>query len=168
MEPMTGATEPTEPTDPAAAGEGETVLVDDRDKSPRRGMAAAILFLQGIVLGLTTPVMISINSVNHAAALTIGLGLCVICIVLSGMLRRRWAYTAGWLVQVASIALGFVVHMMFVLGVIFLALWWGAMALASKIEREKAAAYAAYDQLSPEEQAAQDRAVQAHQPPARE
>ena len=141
---------------------------DDRDKSPRRGMAAAILVLQGIVLGLTTPVMISIGNVSAKAAVPVGVGLCVVCILLSGMLRRRWAYAAGWLVQVVSLGLGFVVHMMFVLGVIFLVLWWGAMALSAKIEREKAAAYAAYDRLTPEEQAARDRAVQEHRPPARE
>lgn len=143
-------------------------LSDDRDKSPRRGMAAAILVLQGIVLGLTTPVMISIGNVSWQAAVSVGVGLCVVCLLLSGMLRRRWAYAAGWLVQVVSLALGFVVHMMFVLGVIFLVLWWGAMVLSSKIEREKAAAYAAYDRLTPEQQAEQDQAVRAHRPPARE
>ena len=84
------------------------------------------------------------------------------------MLRRRWAYAAGWVVQLASLGLGFLVHMMFVLGVIFLVLWWGAMALAAKIEREKAEAYAAYDRLTPEQQREQDRAVQAYRPPARE
>jgi hypothetical protein len=143
-------------------------LSDDRDTSPRRGMAAAILVLQGIVLGLTTPVMISIGNVSWQAAVAVGVGLCVVCLLLSGMLRRRWAYAAGWLVQVVSLALGFVVHMMFVLGVIFLVLWWGAMVLSSKIEREKAAAYAAYDRLTPEQQAEQDRVVRAHRPPARE
>ena len=125
----------------------EIQYTDDRDKSPRRGMAAAILVLQGITLGLTTPVMISLEHVDTGAALAIGIGLCVLCILLSGMLKRRWAYAAGWLIQVVSLALGFVVHMMFVLGVIFLVLWWGAMALSAKIEREKAAAYAEWDRL---------------------
>jgi hypothetical protein len=143
-------------------------LVDDRDKSPRRGMAAAILFLQAIVLGLTTPVMISVEDVSWQAAVAVGCGLCLVCLVLSGLLRHRWAYVAGWLVQIVSIGLGVVVHMMFVLGAIFLALWWGAMALSRKIEREKAAAYAEYDRLTPEQQAERDRAVQAHRPPARE
>lgn len=143
-------------------------LSDDRDTSPRRGMAAAILVLQGIVLGLTAPVMISIGNVSWQAAVSVGVGLCVVCLLLSGMLRRRWAYAAGWLVQLVSLALGLVVHMMFVLGVIFLVLWWGAMVLSSKIEREKAAAYAAYDRLTPEQQAEQDRVVRAHRPPARE
>jgi hypothetical protein len=147
--------------------ESVTELSDDRDKSPRRSMAAAILVLQGIVLGLTTPVMISLNHVSWQAAVSVGVGLCVVCIVLSGMLRRRWAYLVGWAVQIVSLALGAVVHMMFVLGIVFLVLWWGAMALSAKIEREKAAAYAAYDRLTPEQQREQDRAVQAHRPPAR-
>jgi len=130
----------------------EIQYTDDRDKSPRRGLAAAILVLQGITLGLTTPVMISLEDVGTGAAVAIGVGLCVICILLSGMLKRRWAYTAGWLIQVVSLVLGFVVHMMFVLGVIFLVLWWGAMALSTKIEREKAAAYAEWDRLNAEQQ----------------
>ncbi|HVX54084.1 DUF4233 domain-containing protein [Nocardioides sp.] len=146
----------------------ETQLTDDRDKSPRRGMAAAILFLQAIVLGLTTPVMIAVENVSWQAAVPVGCGLCLVCLMLSGLLRHRWAYTAGWLAQIVSIVLGIVVHMMFVLGAIFLVLWWGAMALSAKIEREKAAAYAEYDRLTPEEQAERDRAVQAHRPPARE
>jgi len=135
----------SEPEVPISVPEIE--YTDDRDKSPRRGMAAAILVLQGITLGLTAPVMIAIGNVSAGVAVPVGVGLCVVCILLSGMLRRRWAYTAGWLVQVVSLALGFVVHMMFVLGVVFLVLWWGAMALSTKIEREKAAAYAEWDRL---------------------
>ena len=146
----------------------QIAYTDDRDKSPRRGMAAAILVLQGITLGLVAPVMIAIGDVPAKVAVPLAVGLCVVCILLSGMLRRRWAYAAGWLVQVATLVLAIWVHMLVVLGVIFLALWWGAMALATKIEREKAAAYDAYDRLTPEQQAEQDRAVQAHQPPARE
>jgi hypothetical protein len=128
----------------------EPIPADDpeRTRSPRRGMAAAILSLQAIVLALTTPVMISIEHVSWQVAVPVGCGLAVICILLAGMLRRPWAYAAGWAVQVASVALGFVIGMMFVLGVIFLALWWGAMALARKIERERAAAYAEYDRLA--------------------
>lgn len=148
------------------AEEPAVELVDDRDKSPRRSMAAAILVLQGIVLGLTTPVLISIGNVSWKAAVPIGVGLCLVCILLSGMLSRRWAYAAGWVIQIVSLALGLLVHMMFVLGVIFLALWWGAMALSSKIEREKAAAYAEYDRLTAEQDRQQSQ--QQSQPPAHE
>lgn len=128
----------------------EPIPADDpeRLKSPKRGMAAAILCLQAIVLALTTPVMISIEHVSWTAAVPIGCGLCVVCIVLAGMLRRPGAYAVGWLVQVVSIGLGLVIGMMFVLGVIFLLLWWGAVGLGAKIERERAAAFAEYDRLA--------------------
>jgi ABC-type nitrate/sulfonate/bicarbonate transport system permease component len=107
-------------------------------RSVQRSMCAAMLTLQAVVLGLTTPVLISVASVSVATALWVGLGLTVACVVAAGMLRRRWAYGLGWLVQVASVALGFVIPMMFVLGVIFGALWAGAYFLGAKIDREKA------------------------------
>ena len=107
-------------------------------RSVQRSMCAAMLTLQAVVLGLTTPVLISVASVSVATALWVGLGLTVACVVAAGMLRHRWAYGLGWLVQAASVALGFVIPMMFVLGAIFGALWAGAYFLGAKIDREKA------------------------------
>jgi len=114
------------------------------ERSPRRGMAAAVLSLEAITLGLTTPVMITIADVPAGTAVAVGLGLAVVCLLLAGMLRAEWAYVAGYLVQVAAIALGFVVPVMFGLGLVFAALWTGADLLGRKIERERAAAWAAY------------------------
>lgn len=127
----------------------EPIPADDpeRHKSPRRSMCAALLTMEAIVLGLTVPVMISVENVATSTALLVGLGLCVVCLVLSGLLRFRWAYAVGYAVQVAAIALGFVVSMMFVLGVIFALLWVLADQLGRKIDRERAAAFAAYDEM---------------------
>jgi hypothetical protein len=108
-------------------------------------MCAAILSLEAITLGLTTPVMISIADVDTATALGVGLGLAVACLLLAGMLRAEWAYAVGWLVQGAAIGLGFVIPLMFGLGAIFALLWGTAYFLGRKIERERAAAYAALD-----------------------
>ena len=124
-----------------------------RERSPKRGMCAAILSLEAIVLGLTTPVMINLADVPWRTACLVGLGLCVACLLLAGLLRAEAAYVAGWAIQVAAIALGFVVTMMFVLGAIFALLWGTAYFLGRTIERERAEAYAAYDA----EQAASDR-----------
>ena len=120
-------------------------MSDARTRSPRRGMCAAVLCLEAITLGLTTPVMVSVAGVALGTALWIGLGLTVACLVLAGMLRAEWAYALGWAIQVAAIALGFIVPMMFLLGAIFALLWGTADFLGRKIERERAAAYAAYD-----------------------
>lgn len=114
------------------------------ERSPRRGMAAAVLSLEAITLGLTTPVMITIADVPTGTAVAVGLGLAVVCLLLAGMLRAEWAYLAGYVVQVAAIGLGFVIPVMFGLGAVFAALWTAADLLGRKIERERAAAWAAY------------------------
>ncbi len=114
------------------------------ERSPRRGMCAAVLSLEAVTLGLTTPVMITISDVAASTALPIGLGLAVVCLLLAGALRAEWAYLAGYGVQVAAIGLGFVVPVMFGLGVVFAMLWAAADLLGRKIERERAAAWAAW------------------------
>ncbi len=114
-------------------------------RSPRRGMCAAVLALEGIVLGLTTPVMVTLGDVPLGTALAIGLGLAAACLVLAGSLRSEAAYGVGWVVQLAAVGLGFVVSVMFFLGAIFGLLWGCAYFLGKKIERERAAAYAAHD-----------------------
>lgn len=49
--------DPTTPVDP------------ERDKSPRRAMCAAVLSLEAIAVGLSTPVMIGISEVRPGVAL---------------------------------------------------------------------------------------------------
>jgi hypothetical protein len=107
-------------------------------RSVQRSMCAAMLVLQAVVLFLTTPVMISIAGVAVPTALWVGLGLTVACVVVAGILRHPWAYWLGWAIQVASLALGFVVPVMFLLGAMFAALWAGAYFLGARIDREKA------------------------------
>jgi hypothetical protein len=118
-------------------------------RSPRRGMCAAILSLEGVALGLTTPVMISVAGVEVGKALWVGLGLAVASLLLAGMLRGEWAYALGWLLQGVAIGLGFVIPLMFVLGAVFALLWGTAYFLGRKIERERTAAYAALDRSQP-------------------
>jgi hypothetical protein len=112
-------------------------------------MCAAVLFLEAIVIALSTPVMISVGGVATSTALIAGLGVAAVCVLLAGMLRAEWAYSAGWVVQVAAILLGFAVTAMFFLGAVFTLLWATAYLLGRKIEREKAAAYAAFDAQQP-------------------
>lgn len=107
-------------------------------RSPRRGMCAAVLVLEGIVLGLSTPVMIGTTDVSTGVALVIGLGLMLASFLLAGMLRGEWAYVAGWAIQVAAIGLGFVVAHMFLLGLVFACLWAAAYLLGRRIERDRA------------------------------
>ena len=103
-----------------------------------RGMCAAMLTLEAIVLALSVPVMISVEDVDTGLAVGLGLGLAVLCVVTAGLLRRPWAYVVGHLAQVGAIGLGFVVPVMFLVGTIFAALWATAYLVGRKIEDDKA------------------------------
>ncbi|MBW8750507.1 MAG: DUF4233 domain-containing protein [Propionibacteriales bacterium] len=105
----------------------------------QRRLCSAILLLEAIVLGLATPVLISVESVDTARALWVGLGLTVACLVTAGLLRLAWAYYLGWAIQVAAIALGLEIGAMFALGAIFLVLWITAVRLGRTIDRDRAA-----------------------------
>ena len=111
----------------------------------QRRLCAAILLLETIAFGLSTPVLISVAGVATSTALWVGLGLAVACLLVSGLLRFVWGYWLGWAIQVAAIALGFAVAIMFFLGAVFALLWGTADLLGRKIERERAAAYAELD-----------------------
>jgi hypothetical protein len=107
-------------------------------RSLQRSMCAAMLTLQAVVLFLTTPVMISVSDVGVPTALAVGLGLTVACLVAAGTLRGPWGYRLGWAIQVASLVLGLVVPIMFVIGAIFAGLWVAAFVLGRRIDVEKA------------------------------
>jgi uncharacterized membrane protein YciS (DUF1049 family) len=107
-------------------------------RSAQRSLCAAMLSFQAVMLFLSGVVLIGIADLSIGAALGIGFGLAAACIVVAGLLRRRWAYALGWLIQVVSIGLGFVVPMMFILGVVFAALWAGGYFVGAKIDRERA------------------------------
>ncbi|MDQ4085108.1 MAG: DUF4233 domain-containing protein [Actinomycetota bacterium] len=102
-------------------------------------MASAVLALESIVLFLSTPVMIQVSGVDSGMAIAVGLGLAVAALVLCGLLRSRWGYVAGSLLQAAAVGLGFVVTTMFVLGTIFALLWATALVLGRRVDAAKAA-----------------------------
>ncbi|MCW2878304.1 MAG: hypothetical protein JWQ95_2404 [Sphaerisporangium sp.] len=99
-----------------------------------RRLCASVLGMEAIVLALVTPVAIMVNRVEPAVAVTVGIGLALACVVVTGMLKRPFAYIAGSVVQVLAIATGFLVPMMFFLGVIFAALWVTAIFVARRVE----------------------------------
>jgi hypothetical protein len=113
-------------------------------------MCAAILCLEAIVVGLSTPVMIGVSNVDVAWALVLGLGLALGCLLVAGMLSRPGAAGLGWALQVWAVALGFLVGLMFVLGLIFALLWGLADGLGRSIERQRAAFEASQPEASPD------------------
>jgi uncharacterized protein DUF4233 len=97
-------------------------------------LCATLLTLQAVVTALSIPVAISVMHTDGATAGLVGGGLAVAGLIIAGLLRYRWAYIAGSILQILVIATGFMVPTMFFLGAIFAALWVTAIWLARRVE----------------------------------
>ncbi|MEV6415506.1 DUF4233 domain-containing protein [Kribbella sp. NPDC051718] len=104
-----------------------------------RSLAGIVLGFEFIVLALVTPVMISVADVKPSTAIPLCLGLAVLALVAAGLLRNQLGYILGSIIQVAAVGLGFVVPVMFVLGLAFAAFWVMAIVLGRRIDEAKAA-----------------------------
>jgi hypothetical protein len=99
-----------------------------------RRLCATLLVLQALVTALSIPVAITVAHVPPATAGAVSGGLAVAGLVIAGLLRYRWAYVAGTILQILVIATGFMVPTMFFLGIVFAALWILNIWVARRVE----------------------------------
>lgn len=100
-----------------------------------RGIAAAILVFEGLVVFFATLVARTLSDVDHATLWTVGATLAVACVLTAGLLGRPWGYAVGTVLQVAVVAAGLVVPAMFFLGLVFAGLWGLAIYLGRRVAR---------------------------------
>ena len=107
-----------------------------------RRLCGTVLIMEAIILGLAILPAIVLEHANRPLAGGIGGALAVCALLLSGLVGRPgmgWALKAGTVVQLLVIAAGIVVPVMYVLGVIFTALWVTGIWLARRYETPGAA-----------------------------
>ena len=91
-----------------------------------RQLCGTVLIMEAVVIGLAILPAIVLEHANHGLAGGIGGALAVCALLIGGVVGRPgmgWALWAGTVLQVLVIAAGVVVPAMYVLGVIFAALW---------------------------------------------
>ena len=103
-----------------------------------RTLAASVLVAEAFVLFFATLVAKDLSTVDESTLWAVGGGGAAACLVLTGLLRFRWAYVAGSLLQVLLILAGLVVPVMFFLGAVFAALWVLAIYLGRRVARLQA------------------------------
>ncbi|HEY8458374.1 MAG TPA: DUF4233 domain-containing protein [Actinopolymorphaceae bacterium] len=108
-----------------------------------RSVLSAVLICEAIVIGLAVPVAITLGNVDTDLAVAVGAGVGAACVVTAGLQRYRFGLVLGSALQVVTFGLGFVVSLLFVLGLIFGGIWFACVAAdrriaALKAEREKA------------------------------
>jgi hypothetical protein len=103
-------------------------------------VAATLLVLEAVVVMLAIPVAIVVSGVEPAVAIPVGLGIGLLCVVSAGLVRRgRPGYVLGSVSQVAAIATGFVVPVMFFLGGLFALLWVVVLRIGPEVDQARAA-----------------------------
>src|ERR1700761_3156077 len=101
----------------------------------RRRLSSVLVF-EAIILVLAIPVAIKIENLHHNVAFGVGGGLALIAFLLAGFIGRgRWVLVVGAVLQFAIIAAGVEIPALYVLGVVFCALWFGGIYLAGKLEQ---------------------------------
>ncbi|MFE2280761.1 DUF4233 domain-containing protein [Streptomyces sp. NPDC059454] len=61
-----------------------------------------------------------------------------LCVALCGVITRPGGVTLGWVLQIALIASGVFVPMMFFMGALFALLWWASVHFGRKVDEAKA------------------------------
>ena len=107
--------------------------------NPMRVVLLSVLIFEVIVFGLAIPVMILIGNVAPGAASGFGGGAALLAILAAGTMRRSAGYYLGWAAQLVGIALGFLTSTMFIVGVMFAAIWVISFVLGKRLDEAKAA-----------------------------
>lgn len=88
-----------------------------------RGAAAGTLILETIVLLLAIQPMRQLGGGLRGSAIAVVVTLAVLGVLIAGQLKRRWAWIAGSLLQVALVVSGLLNPALAVLGVAFGLAW---------------------------------------------
>lgn len=108
-----------------------------------RQLCGTVLIMEAIIVGLAIAPAIALEHVHAGTAGAVGGAIAFVAIVLAGLVgrpRMGWALYVGSALQVLVIVSGIVIPVMYILGVIFAALWFTGIWLARKVTRRPTAA----------------------------
>lgn len=115
-----------------------------KTKSSKRALAAIVLSFQAIVIFFATLAAFGLRSADTQSNLppvewiwAIGLSFAILAILTPAVLRYRWGYVLGWIVQAALLVSGFWLWGMFVIGTILVGLWIWALIAGGTIDRAR-------------------------------
>ncbi|MFE1233205.1 DUF4233 domain-containing protein [Streptomyces sp. NPDC058745] len=103
-----------------------------------RTLCASTLIGEVFVIGFAGLVAMKDDSLSMAAVWSVCGVAMLLSVLLCGMITRPGGLQLGWALQIALIASGVVVPVMFFLGAVFAVLWWASIHYGRKIDEAKA------------------------------
>ncbi|WP_058044458.1 DUF4233 domain-containing protein [Streptomyces roseifaciens] len=103
-----------------------------------RMLCASTLIGEFFVIGFAGLVAMQTSDLSAGTVWAVSGTAMVLSVLLCGMLTRPGGVQLGWLLQIGLVLSGFIVPMMFILGVVFGGLWWASVHFGRKIDEAKA------------------------------
>ncbi|MGC0414545.1 DUF4233 domain-containing protein [Embleya sp. AB8] len=108
-----------------------------------RALCSTHLIGQAMVICLAALVAMQLSDISTGVLWAVAGPSALVCVLLCAKLKEPWAIKAGWVLQVGLFVTGFVVPMMFLIGVVFAAIWYACIRVGAIIDAAKAARAAA-------------------------
>lgn len=125
-------------SEPAGGGRTRRPARPRRQRSVTESLLSIVLILEAFVLFFTTLTAFGLKVLDPEwLALPLGGAFIVVLVIASALMRFSWGVWVGWVMQVAIMATGFVLPMMFLVGAGFAALWIFCFVKARQIEALK-------------------------------
>lgn len=112
-------------------------MTSQRKRSAQTSLGQVVLGFELIVVALASLTIFGLGALPPALALGGGAALCLLMLAtIALMMKFRWAFILGWLVQVVLVASGFAVTMLFLIGAVFAGIWTFAMTTGAKLDSQ--------------------------------
>lgn len=107
-----------------------------------RTLAASVLVFEALVIVFAATAAMRVSHLSTGTVWEVAGAGAVAAVLLAGLLRHRWAYGVGTLLQVGLVLSGVVVSAMYFVGGVFALLWGAALYYGNKVDvikRQRAA-----------------------------
>lgn len=109
-----------------------------RRRGARESLLSIVLLLEAIVMFFVILVAFGLRVLPLGVIFGSGAALIVLMLVVGRLLRHPAALWVGWALQAVLVLLGLLINVMYVIGVLFLALWIYCFVVGRRLDRRNA------------------------------
>ncbi|HEY8588700.1 MAG TPA: DUF4233 domain-containing protein [Naasia sp.] len=109
-----------------------------RIRTVRESLGSIVLGMELLVVFLAALVASGLGALPPLVALAGGAGLILLLIIAMGTLRSMLGVVLGWIAQAVLVAGGFLIPELFLVGILFVAIWTYCMIMGARIDRRQA------------------------------
>lgn len=109
-----------------------------RVRTVRESLGSIVLGMEILVVFLAALVVFGLGAVSPTVALLGGAGLILLLLAGMATLRTTVGVVLGWIAQTVLVAGGFLVPELFLVGILFVAIWTYCMIMGARIDRRQA------------------------------